>query len=278
MILRLNLFWKELVLFTLTLLIGIFAAHNYTPLIEKSIVEPPSFSWDSIVIALIFFSILFLALPKFKKLNSIFLRFFLLLVVFSGSQVVLGSVVNSPWDLLLALVAAAVFMIFRNVLIHDAAMVIGIAGISSILGITISPAIAVALLVILSFYDILAVYWTKHMVYMAKGMMESGAIFGFIIPSSLDNVFYHSHEAKKQIGDKFMILGSGDIGLPVIMASSIAVVSLSKALIVGFFAILGLLATHLIFVNQSERKPMAALPPIATMTIIGYLVSLIFTF
>ena len=72
-----------------------------------------------------------------------------------------------------------------------------------------------------------------------------------------------------------MILGSGDIGLPLVFVSSVAATSISRAIIVAVFVVAGLFLTHLIFVNQKERKPMAALPPIATMTIIGYLISLI---
>ena len=111
------------------------------------------------------------------------------------------------------------------------------------------------------------------MVYLAKGMMESGAIFGFIIPFDLRDFFYHSYEAKHKIGEKFMILGSGDIGLPLVLSSSVALVLIGQALVICTFTLVGLFATHLIFINQSGRRPMAALPPIATMTIIGYLVS-----
>lgn len=275
MVLRLNLFWKELLLFGLTLLIGLFSAYNYTPLIEKSIIEPQSFSWDSIVIALAFVSIFMIVGLKFRRIAAISFKFFLMLVVFSGSQIVVGSVVSSPWDLALALVVVAVFMSVHNVLVHDLAIILGIAGVSSILGVTINPEVGVGLLVILSFYDILAVYWTKHMVYMAQGMIESGAIFGFIIPFEVKDVFNHKSEARQKLGEKFMILGSGDIGLPVILASSVMVVSVRQAAITSIFALGGLFLTHLIFVNQGARRPMAALPPIATMTIIGYLISLI---
>jgi presenilin-like A22 family membrane protease len=273
MILRLNLFWKELFLFGLTLFIGVFSAHNYSPLIEKTVIQPSSVSWDNIIISLLFISILFLVIGRFKRLRSFSYRFFLLLVVFSGTQVIIGSIVSSPWDLFWALITAAIFMTVHNVMVHNTALALGIAGISSILGITVSPQTAIFLLVILSFYDILAVYWTKHMVAMAKGMIESGAIFGFIIPYDLKDIFSHKGQAREKLGEKFMILGSGDIGLPIILASSIAVVSLSQALFISLFSLIGLFVTHLLFVNQDGRRPMAALPPIATLAIIGYLVS-----
>ena len=151
---------------------------------------------------------------------------------------------------------------------------LGIAGISSIFGSAISPGMAVVLLVALSFYDILAVYWTKHMVYLARGMIESGAIFGFIIPFNVRDVFYRKTDVKQKVGEKFMILGSGDVGLPLVLVSSIVAVSIKQAVVVSLFALGGLFLTHLIFINQGVKgRPMAALPPIATMTIIGYLIS-----
>ncbi|MDP3697056.1 MAG: presenilin family intramembrane aspartyl protease [Candidatus Taylorbacteria bacterium] len=273
MVLRLNLFWKELFLFGLTLFIGIFSAYNHALLIEKRVIEPTSYSWDGIMIFLALFVILMLVVMRFKRLTAVSLKFFLLLVVFSGSQVVIGSLVSYPWDLIWALIVASVFLMIHNVLVHDFSIALGIAGISSLLSISISPETAVVLLVILSFYDIFAVYWTKHMVYMARGMIESGAIFGFVIPFEWRDFLYHKNAARDKIGEKFMILGSGDIGLPLIMASSLAVVSLRQAVITALFSLAGLFLTHLIFINQSGRRPMAALPPIATLTIIGYLIS-----
>lgn len=273
MVLRLNLFWKELFLFGLTLVVGIFSAYDYNHLVGKGITEPISYSWDGIIISLAFFVIFMLVIIRFKRFTAGLLKFFLLLVVFSGSQVVIGSIASSPWDLVWALAIAAVFLSVHNVLVHDISIALGIAGISGILGISISPETVVILLIVLSFYDIVAVYWTKHMVYMAQGMIESGAIFGFVIPFEWKDMLYHKSEARKKIGEKFMILGSGDIGLPLIMASSLAVISLKQAAITAGFSLIGLFLTHLIFINQSNKRPMAALPPIATLTIIGYLVS-----
>jgi presenilin-like A22 family membrane protease len=270
MVLKPTLFLKEVILFSTTLLLGIFSAHNYSSVVEKGIIEP-SFSWDNIIFFLIFAVVFYMIVLRFKRVGAVFFKFLLTLIVFSGSQLIFGSIVSSPWDLALALGLVLVFILIRNVLVHNIGMILGIAGVSSMLGITISPLMAVALLGILSFYDILAVYWTKHMVYLAKGMMESGAIFGFIIPFDLRDIFYHSHEAKHKIGEKFMILGSGDIGLPLVLSSSIATVSIGQALVICLFTLAGLLVTHLIFINQSGRRPMAALPPIATLTIISSL-------
>ena len=71
-----------------------------------------------------------------------------------------------------------------------------------------------------------------------------------------------------------MILGSGDIGLPLMFAASLVSTSLWAAVVVALFSVIGLFVTHVLFLNQQQRRPMAALPPIATMAIIGYLVAL----
>jgi len=270
-----NIFWKELILFGATIAVGIFSAYRNIPLINNGIIRPESLSWSDIIILLAFFVIFSFILFRFKRLSAVFLKFFLILVVFSGSQIVIGSFVQAPWDLFGALIVALLFIIARNVLVHDLGILLGIAGVGSLLGVSISPDVGVILLVVLSFYDIIAVYGTKHMVHLAEGMVESGAVFGFIIPFGIDGLLHHHSEVRQKIGDRFMILGSGDVGLPLVMASSLVVVSLGQAVITSLFSLIGLFITHLIFVNQKSRRPMAALPPIATLTIIGYLVSLI---
>ena len=261
-------------MFSSTLFVGSFSAYKYAPLAGQEI-RSLSFSWDSVIVLLVFFTIFMILALRFKKLSALSFKFLLLLVVFSGSEIIIGSVVSSPWDFLLALFVVVIFLKIHNVLVHDIGIMLGIAGVSSTLGITISSEIGIILLVVLSFYDILAVYWTKHMVYLARGMMESGAIFGFIIPFDFKDFFYHKTDAKQNVGDKFMILGSGDVGLPLILVSSVASISIQRGGIESSFVLSGLLLTHLIFINQRARRPMAALPPIATLTIIGYLVSLL---
>jgi presenilin-like A22 family membrane protease len=72
-----------------------------------------------------------------------------------------------------------------------------------------------------------------------------------------------------------MILGSGDVGLPLILATSLVGLYVSEAVIVAAFSLVGLFLTHMIFINQEVRRPMAALPPIATMAIIGYVVAVL---
>lgn len=271
---KLNLFWKEVLLFASTLAVGVFSAYQYQ--VNGLDLQAPDikFTWNDLAVIL-FLVLFFIFSNKYAKFSRFTFRLFLLLIVFAGSQIVWAAVLVPPFDILAAFLTLLAFILFRNVLTHNVGMVLAIAGIGSVVGLAISPKTAVIVLVIFSFYDIVAVYVTKHMVRMAKSMIESGAIFGLIIPSRFSDFFQNRAKAQERMGNQFMILGSGDIGLPLILAASVAGVSLPQAVIVSIFSLGGLFITHLIFINQKERKAMAALPPIATMSIIGYLITLI---
>lgn len=257
-------------MFVPAVLLGLFSANKI--LQQIVVIKPATFNFTDAIPLLIFVLVLFF-LRKTKKAISFIYKALLLIVVFSGSQLIFSSFLPLPFDLAMAVILIALFILYNNVFTHNIAIIFGIAGVSMIIGLSISVTAAIIFLVILSFYDILAIYKTKHMVSMARTMIESGAIFGFVIPPSFGSFMTPRAEAKSQIGAQFMILGSGDIGVPLIMICSIVKISFTMALITAFFSFIGLFITHLIFSNQTTRQPMAALPPIATFTIIGYLIS-----
>jgi presenilin-like A22 family membrane protease len=179
---RPKLFFKESLLFSATLAVGIFTAYRYSMMPNAVQLPEIRFSfWDALILIIIISFFVFA--PKYKRVAKFSFRFFLIFIVFAGAQIIAGAVVDGPWDLLAALLMTLVFVFFRSVLVHNIGVIVGIAGIASMLGMAISPTIAILLLVLLSFYDILSVYVTKHMVAMARNMIESGAPFGFIIPS-----------------------------------------------------------------------------------------------
>lgn len=267
-----SLFVKELILFAATLSAGLYSAYFYSLNFTETIQGGVSFTITDLVI-LIIIGAAILYISRHKRVAKFSFRLFLVLIVFSGTQVLLGSLVSPPWDLVITIIFAVVFSFGINVLVHNIGVIAGIAGIGAVFGLSISAEFGLILLVALSVYDIVAVYITKHMVTMAKSMVESGAVFGFLIPFEFKGFFYGKNEAHASVGENFMVLGSGDIGLPVVFVSSLVATSVTSAIVTAVFSIFGLFITHLIFINQKTRKAMAALPPIATMTIIGYLVS-----
>ena len=274
MILKPQLFFKILIMFAGTMALGIFTAYKYS--FSLSVVPIPNFKLSPADLVSAVFLILFLVLSfKYKRAGNFLFNLLLIFIVFGGAQFVSGGFLIPPLDFLFAVSILLFFIIVKNVFMHNLGVMLGIAGIGALAGLSVSPVAAVFFLAVLSFYDILAVYKTKHMIELAKKMIGSGAVFGFLIPTDFKGFFYNKKEAHMQAGNQFMILGSGDTAVPLILASSLAKTSLTQAVIVGLFSLAGLFVTHLIFVNQKKRAPMAALPPIATMTLIGYLITLL---
>ncbi len=280
---NISLFAKLALPFAFTQLLGVWAAHKLLAfrsvlgIPEEPLAVSSSYFTSATIISLLIWiaiTILFMVLAiKLKKTGAWLYRIVLSVVIISGVQAVLFPI-SPVLALYGALIALGLFWIAHNVALHNIIMVLTLAGIGALFGLSISPITAVLVLVVFSFYDIIAVYKTRHMVAMAKTMIQSHAIFGFVIPESLK--FLKADLDTIKPGEHFMILGSGDVIFPLLLAASLVPISLAHAYVVTIFSVFGLLLMHLIFQNQSEREPMAALPPLAMMSIIGYVISVLF--
>jgi presenilin-like A22 family membrane protease len=85
-------------------------------------------------------------------------------------------------------------------------------------------------------------------------------------------------ELKKQESDEreYSILGGGDIGFPLMLSVSVFFgPGLADAVLVGVFALMGLMAAFLIQMLWLKGKPMPALPPIAGLSLIGFLLAIL---
>lgn len=271
---RISLFLKELSLFALTIAVGIITVYRFglMPSASKPAVLSGNFEAMDWVVALILSSLFLLVILRFSKVARYSFNFFLILLIFFGAQSVGSAFFGFPGNLIFALLVLSLYRLVNNVLVVNLSMIIAIAGISGVFGMSIGVSMAIILLALLSIYDIIAVYATHHMVALAEGMIRAGAVFGFIIPVRWRDFLIKKSEVV--VGENFMILGSGDIGLPLVLVAALARISLPEAILVAGFSLLGLFLTHILFVTQGKRRPMAALPPIATMTIIGYLVTI----
>lgn len=269
---QINNFLRVLVPFGLTQALGIYVAYKLTPTFsETPAVNFGDVTWLDFIGLLAFFVIFFFLTKRFKRLGAFTFRFFLTFLMFSGMQAIFGIWIGEFTSILVAIAAVVIFWLLRDVITHNFAMVLTIAGIGSAIGLSLEPATVVLVLIIFSVYDIIAVYKTGHMVKLAQAMIRSRAIFGFVIPELGRGV----REKISGItpGEGFMILGSGDVIFPLLLSASLARVSIFQSVVVAIFALAGLFLMHLIFNNQIVRRPMAALPPIALMSIMGYLIT-----
>lgn len=268
---KLKNFLRVLMPFGLTQALGIYAARKFLP--DFLTIKPADFggfSFLDIAILAIFAAMFIFIAAKFSIAASVIFKIILTFLIFSGSQAMFGIWFGQILSSVLAVVLVILFWFMRDILIQNIAMAFTISGIGAVVGLSLQPLSVVYVLVAFSFYDIISVYKTGHMIKLAQAMIKSRAIFGFVIPEPGRTVRHKISGVAP--GEGFMILGSGDVIFPLLLSASLIRVSLQYATVVALFSISGLLLMHLIFSNQKIRQPMAALPPIALMSIIGYLV------
>ena len=223
------------------------------------------------VLALLLFStaLLILALRAFK--NPLVFEALFALSMLAGAWF-LADLYLSPGLALLA--GSAVILsrfLWKSVLMANAALVIGIAGISASLALKMSPLAMLALLTVLSFYDIVAVYRTKHMVKMFRDLSSHGVIFAFTLTPLTARALFSTAPAEQ----RGMLLGTGDVAVPVMLALSALRNGPVQAVATLAGAALGYAFMFMLFLAQPRRAPIPALPPIALGAILAYIVSFV---
>lgn len=158
----------------------------------------------------------------------------------------------------------APYVISQNVL-----MVLGIAGISSAFGSGLTWQTMLIILLFLAIYDVIAVYGTKHMVTMFKGLVEKGVIFALIIPERPRLLFKRLGDVGSKTG--FFFLGSGDLALPCLFVACAVRYNYGLALGAMVGSVIGLIGSNYLF-KLGRGRPMPALPPIAIGTLLGFFV------
>lgn len=215
-------------------------------------------------------TVLMLAVLEFFKGNLLFEIFFSGAIVF-GAQGPLGILFGKLDAFVISIGIVILRFAYPRIWTQNLAIIVGIAGISASLGMSVKPLMAAVLLIILSVYDIIAVYKTRHMITLFKGMAQRGAILALVIPGDFKNWLEKFSVVRRANRDDFVFLGTGDLALPIFFA-----VSALRLGDIVFFSIIsgasiGFLADHLYFTAQKKRKPIPALPFIAVFSIIGYL-------
>lgn len=268
---KFSLFTRVLSLFLLAQILGVWLAVKLLPQLSMTVADIFEFTAGDLIYIAVFTAVFFFAAYKFPRFSAVLYKLVLSIIIFSASQTVLSIWLAPIPALAGGLAALMLFWLYRAVWVQDLVMLLTLAGIGAVFGLALTPLAVVIILVILSFYDIIAVYKTGHMVKLAETMIRARAIFGFVIPIKPGG--FRENITRVQPGEEFMILGSGDVALPLLLAASLVRISVSQAAVVIAFACLGLLISNLLFTSQKTRRPMAALPPIAAMSIIGYLVA-----
>lgn len=286
---QLNIFWKEILLFLLTQVLGLIVVIRASRMFEATGLEVEQVSISNFLIYFLIVTVAILALLKVSKKGGGFVfQIFFILAIFSGLDILFSLFVGEPGAMILAFGLVILRFIKPTILLHNLVVIGGLAGVGGVLGLTLIPRDAIILLVILAIYDVVAVYKTKHMVKMAEAMIKKRVILGIIVPERISGFYGLMTDVEKDKLQKkekntkpktaktgrFMILGGGDLALPLLLISSVAVNNIWQSIVILIFALLGLTAMHFLFVKL-KSKPMPALPPLAVFSILGYFVSLL---
>ena len=262
-------------MFFVTQLIGLAVVHYYGPeyqlvvdengkFIEKTVynlpygMEPPEgvtpgSTLASIVMAIGIAVVFMLILMRYKA--AIFLRLWFFIVVILALGVTINAILGSiPYAsiiaILIAIPLAAIKIFKRNIIVHNVTELFIYPGIASIFVPLLNIWTVVLLLIIISVYDIYAVWHAGFMQKMAQYQIKELKFFtGFFVPylgpkerAMIKNAKKNDKLKDKKVKVNVAILGGGDVIFPIILAGVVYnTLGLLSALIisVGATAALG---------------------------------------
>lgn len=286
-----------LVMFLVTQLIGLYVVNHYT---ENSLpygMQPPTIKNNSeyysflptIVIAFAFAILIFFLLSKFKLETILKIWFFVVVII------ALGLAINSFFPaslkyssfiaLAIAIPLATIKIFKREFLIHNLTELLVYPGIAAVFVPIFNTLTIIILLILISIYDMWAVWHSGVMQKMAKYHINKLNIFpGFFLPYASKKIkakiklmkqkFSKEELKKKKIKVNVAILGGGDIVFPIITAGVfLRTSSFIPALLVIFGAVLGL--SYLFFFAE-KKKFYPAMPFITAGIFLGMLTGYLF--
>lgn len=187
-------------LFVVSQLVGLYVSGKYLKEELPYGIQPPEFEEDTSFIPL-FFTILiatFLMLILIKFRLGLLWKAWFFLAVFFALSVSFSAFIGETIAMMIALILAGVKIFRPNVIIHNFSEMFIYGGLAAIFTPVLSLISISILLVIISIYDAIAVWKTKHMISLAKFQTKSKIFAGLLIPYE----------------KKTAILGGGDIAFP----------------------------------------------------------------
>ncbi|MBI4253160.1 hypothetical protein HY623_03230 [Candidatus Uhrbacteria bacterium] len=222
---------------------------------------------DELLLFLLFFACataFMIALFRIYRGTALYRVLFSLVAVL-GLVKLFETVFPLEFSATVALVFLLGLFVVPTVWTHDIIVILASAGIGSMFALNFSEYTAIALLLILSLYDGIAVVVTKHMIALAHEMIRHQATFALFVPERLRG--FAAAIGTIRPGAGFLVFGGGDLVLPMIYLSVIARESTTLAGYGVGGALVGQFLNHMFLTTL--RKPIPALPLIALGAIAG---------
>lgn len=284
-----------LAMFIITQLIGIYVVNYYMPqnIVLPFGLDPPQPEqasdyagfFSGIIIAFIIAILLLFILTKFRWKFILKIWFFIVIVLaLTISLISILPVKTVLVALVIAVPLAIIKISGKSFLVHNLTELFIYPGIAAVFVPLLNIWTIIALLILISAYDIWAVWHSGIMQKMAKYQINTLKVFsGFFVPYFSKKVkqqiikwkktLSESQLKKKKIKVNVAILGGGDIVFPIITAGVILkTLGFVPAIFVIAGATIGLLY---LFVAAEKRKFYPAMPFITAGILAGILVSYI---
>jgi len=213
-----------------------------------------------------------LAALRVAKRGAIFEILFTIAIL-SGAWFISDAFLEGNMPLVVGSAIILSRFVWKSVLCQNLTLIIGIAGIALAIGTDLSPNAVLIVLTVLSFYDIVAVYKTRHMVRMFRDLVARGVLFAFAL-TPLEWKYLKGVPTGEN-APPAMLLGTGDVALPAMLAVAVSRTSIFHGASVIVGAAGGFALMYVLFFRQKSRRAMPALPPIALGSVLAYLISII---
>jgi len=242
------------------------------------------------ILAMIFFGTLVLfMLIKFKLYRVWKVWFFL--AIWGALLISFSVVIPELIAVLLALVLTILKLYKPNVIIHNLTEVFMYGGIAILISPLFNVFWAVMLLIVISIYDMIAVWKLKHMITLATAQADQKMFAGLLIPYTKSKILAKTPDIKHTVKSevklkipkgfeekevKSAILGGGDIAFPLLFAGSIMTwliqqgisrqLAFFQSLIISLFAGIAL---FLLLIKSKKDKFYPAMPFISLGCFVG---------
>lgn len=277
-------------------ILGLLTGFRYLQLISIGKAEPalgqPGNLMNSLYLLLYLIAItgLLLIIIKFKRKMLTVLEG---LAIFFASDIVfellipigipvpgLGAVPIGPF-----LALALTYFHLRNptYLSQNLALIFAVSGAGAVLGSSLGILPVLIFMLGLGIYDFISVFYTKHMVYMAKAITQRPRAFTAALPSGVEvkkqtNIETGEKQASGAHTDTekghIFQLGGGDLAIPLMLSVSVLRIGIPNAILTSIGSLIALILLFR-FILKKPGMALPALPPVSAGGILGFLASLL---
>ena len=249
--------------------------------LERPQVKNQSTSFIYVAIAIFIGTLLLLLIIKTNTILLWKIIFFFSITLTLG--IAFAAFINPVVAGILALMISFLRLFKPNPLVHNISELFVYGGLAAFMVNIFNLFAAFMLLIIVSIYDYVAVYRTKHMIKLAEFQSESSVFAGLYIPYqrekiSAKNIQVKSIKSKEKPKGSVAVLGGGDIGFTLIFAGVVMKgLMLKEAVLIGFLKTLiipvfAAFALVFLLIKGQQNKFYPAMPLLSLGCLIGYMI------